>query len=94
MNLTIIPIDGAVYIDGVSYSNLNLDVVPSNIHALQWKTDKGWIEFVDDENGVKPQNQQIIELPQWALDCVEIWQNYTPPVPELENPIPTTTIGE
>jgi hypothetical protein len=66
MNLTIIPIDGAVYVDGYSYSALDLSFAPDDVHALQWKNDKGWIEFKDLDDGTKPQNQPITELPEWA----------------------------
>ena len=73
MNIAIIPIDGAVYIDGVSYSGLPI-VAPEGIHALQWKTTKGWIEFVDSDDGVKPQNESITDLPEWATAAMVKWQ--------------------
>lgn len=73
MNLSIIPIDGAVYVDSVSYSGLQI-TAPEDVHALQWKATKGWIEFVDSDEGVKPQNERITELPEWALAAVAKWQ--------------------
>jgi hypothetical protein len=73
MNLTIIPIDGAVYVDGYSYSQLDLSFVPNDVHALQWENDKGWIEFSDNDDGTKPQNQAIPELPAWANACKVKW---------------------
>lgn len=73
MNLTIIPIDGAVYVDGESYSGLDLSAAPTDVHALQWKNDKGWIEFNDSADGTKPQNQSITELPAWANACKAKW---------------------
>lgn len=73
MKLSIIPIDGAVYKDGNCYSRLDLSFVPSDVHALQWKDTKGWIEFVDNDDGTKPQNQTITELPNWANTCVTKW---------------------
>lgn len=72
MNLTIVPIDGAIYVDGVSISGLTFDA-PQDVHALQWKAIKGWLEFVDSEDGTKPQNQAITQLPQWALDAKTKW---------------------
>lgn len=72
MNLTIIPVDGAVYVDGQSFSGLSFSA-PQDVHALQWKSTKGWIEFVDADDGTKPQNQAISELPQWALDAKAKW---------------------
>jgi len=73
MNLTIIPIDGAVYVDGYSFSGLDLAAAPADVHALQWKNDKGWVEFKDLDNGTKPQNQAITELPSWANTCKAKW---------------------
>lgn len=70
MKLTIIKVDGAVYKDEKSYSNLSLPTVPSDVHALQWNTDKGHIEFVDN---VKP-NEEITELPSWANNALTAWQ--------------------
>ena len=72
MNLTIIPVDGAVYVDGQSISGLSFSA-PLDVHALQWKATKGWIEFLDSDEGTKPQNQAIAELPQWALDAKAKW---------------------
>jgi len=91
MNLVIIPIDGAVYIDGVCRSELDLSAAPANVHALQWKNDKGWIEFKDLDDGTKPQNQAITELPEWATNCVQVWQNWTPPVVDAPT-IPVTIV--
>lgn len=73
MNLTIIPIDGAVYVDGFSYSGLDLAAAPADVHALQWKNNKGWIEFKDNDDGTKSQNQTITELPAWANICKAKW---------------------
>jgi len=73
MKLTIIRADGAVYKDGVSYSGLDLAAVPADVHALQWKDTKGWIEFVDSDNGTKPQNETITALPAWANTAMTKW---------------------
>lgn len=70
MKLTIIKDDKAVYIDGFSYSNLNLNI-PNEIHALQWENNTGWIEFA----GHSKPNEKITTLPAWADDCVTEWQN-------------------
>lgn len=72
MNLTIIIADGAVYVDGYSFSGLIFSA-PANVHALQWKGTKGWIEFIDNDDGTKPENQAIIELPSWAADAKAKW---------------------
>ena len=84
MKLTIIIEDNAVYVDGVmkAYAPLPLDLsncgIPDNVHALQWKENAGWIEFNDNLDGSKPENEPITVLPQWANNCVEIWNNWTP----------------
>ena len=71
MKVTIIPIDGAVYKDSLCYSNLDLSQcgIPDDIHALQWFNTEGWIEFKSDIP-----NEKITELPQWALNCLDVWQ--------------------
>jgi len=73
MNVSIIPIDGAVYVDGFSFSGLSF-AVPEDVHALQWRSSKGWIEFIDSDEGFKPQNEAITELPAWAVAAVAKWQ--------------------
>ena len=70
MKLTIIKNDGAVYKDSVSYDNLSLPTIPSDVHALQWNESIGHIEFVDNVKG----NETITELPSWANDALTAWQ--------------------
>jgi hypothetical protein len=70
MKLTIIKNDGAVYKDSVSYADLSLPTIPSDVHALQWNGSTGHIEFV---NNVKA-NETITELPSWANDALTAWQ--------------------
>ena len=68
MRLTIIPSDFAVYIGGVPYAPLNMSSVPTNVHALQWFDTSGWIEYTNAPN------ENITELPSWAITCVEEWE--------------------
>jgi hypothetical protein len=68
MRLTIVPSDFAVYVGGVPYAPLDTSSVPVNVHALQWFDTSGWIEYVDAPN------EQITELPLWAVACVEEWE--------------------
>jgi hypothetical protein len=77
--VTIITYDNAVYLDLFVYTDLDLSTcgIPANIHALQWNTNSGWIEYTDGTH-----NQDITELPQWALNCVDVWEaryNANPP---------------
>jgi hypothetical protein len=75
MNLTIINEDGAVYVDGIALARLDLSTtgIPTNVHALQWKTNLGWIEFKENPDFTKDQNQVINELPDWANNCVTVY---------------------
>ena len=70
MKLTIIPSDGAVYKDGISYSGLDLSSAPTGVHALQWYGTEGEIEF---SGRPKPQNEIISELPTWATTAMTKW---------------------
>lgn len=85
MKLTIIPSDGTVQKDGESYKELNLTAcnIPSDVHALQWYGDSGEIEYIDH---TLP-NETINVLPQWATDCVAVWDNKDY---EEKNPPPPT----
>ena len=74
MKITIIPIDGAVYKDGFSFSGLDLSFMDASIHALQWFDTKGWIEFKVDEDFNKPVNQNITSLPEWVEQCLLKWE--------------------
>lgn len=79
MKLTIIPSDGAVYENGVSYIGLSWEGTPANVHALQWDNGTGWIEFNDGTP-----NEDITVLPQWALNAEAAWDaaaNPPPPPP-------------
>ena len=76
MLLTIIPSDGAVYEDGLCYAPLTWDGTPSNVHALQWQTSSGWIEFNDGTP-----NEDITVLPQWADNAMAAWTIANTPVP-------------
>jgi hypothetical protein len=72
MNLTIIAEDKAVYLDGGVLTELDFSnsEMPNNVHSLQWKSNVGWIQFVDGSN------IEIINfLPNWANSCVDIFNN-------------------
>jgi len=75
MKLTIIPQDGSVYKDGLAFHGLDLSSVPANVHALQWDTSSGWIEFVNESEFRKPANEPIDSLPSWAAGALEAWQH-------------------
>ena len=77
MKMTIISSDNTVYVDGVAKMELDLTTcgIPSDVHALQWFDVKGWIEFNDDGDPFtpRPPNEIIESLPQWALNCYDVW---------------------
>jgi hypothetical protein len=77
MNLTIINEDNAVYVDGLALARLDLSNtgIPTNVHALQWKVNLGWIEFKDNSDFTKPANEVINTLPDWANNCVTVFNN-------------------
>lgn len=72
MLLTIVPIDGTVGVDKKFIINLDLADcnIPNNIHALQWYENEGELEFVDNPDRTKPQNQIIYEIPLWADNAI------------------------
>ncbi len=88
MRITIIPEDGAVYKDGVSFSGLDLGAIPAGVRAVQWYETHGEVEYfpvVQGGESAVPQNQIINEITQFqpALDA---WQAAydaanTPPSP-------------
>lgn len=71
MRLVILPEDSSVNKDGIGYSGMDLGScnIPSNIHALQWLDNSGWLEFKDPVP-----NQDINELPAWASACLAVWE--------------------
>jgi len=71
MRLTIINETSSVGKDGVFYNDLDLTLcnIPSNVWALQWNQSSGHIEF-----DTPIPNEDIITLPNWANDCVAVWE--------------------
>jgi len=69
--LTIIVDDRAVYRDQEAYVNLDISScgIPEDVHALQWMTDSGWIEYRDTRL-----NLDITQLPDWAVACIAVWE--------------------
>ena len=73
MKLTIVPDDSMVYIDNEPVGKVNLSFMPENVHAFQWKTNIGWVEYRENDDGTKPANQVVTELPDWANLAVTAW---------------------
>lgn len=80
--VTIIPSDGAVYLDTYVYIDLDLSDcgIPEDVHALQWLNNSGHIEYKSEW----VHNEPITELPDWAIKCMAKWEqafNINPPPP-------------
>ena len=68
--LTVIPADSTVYRDqGVSECDLSQAGIPNNVHALQWNDGIGQIELITTDPNI-----HITELPEWALKCIDLWE--------------------
>lgn len=79
IKLTVIPSDKTIYVDGTALFDFDLSFVPENIHALQWGNNSGWIECKDEPNEV------LEDLPDWAMQCVSLWQTK---LDAIHNPAP------
>jgi hypothetical protein len=79
MKLTIIPVDKSVGKDGKFYLKLDLSScgIPTEVHALQWQDNLGWIEYESE----LVQNEPITELPAWANACLNKWTEADTPFP-------------
>lgn len=77
MRLTIIPSDSQVGVNNNFIAGLDLSTcnIPANIHALQWYEFEGELEFVDNKDRTKPQNEVITKLPDWVDSCVIVYNN-------------------
>ena len=65
MLLTIVKPDNLTLIDQYPQNFDLLNYVPGNLHALQWKNNKGHIEYTNLHN------EEISELPDWADPIVQ-----------------------
>lgn len=78
MKLTIIPSDGTVYVDYVSYNNIDLSWIPpidgKTIHAVQWDSDaeEGEVEFVGPHQNLKI-NSLLVENVCSFERAIEQW---------------------
>ena len=86
MRLVIVTQTASVGKDEVFFEELDLSScgVPVNVWALQWYDTYGHIEFM----GTAP-NEAISALPDWANNCLAVWQiayeeSLNPPPPTAE----------
>jgi hypothetical protein len=73
MKISIIPSDKTVVVDGRGFKISDVSFIDPSIHAIQWKDTKGHIEFVEDENGLKPLNQSIDDFSPYQ-PAFDQWQ--------------------
>lgn len=70
----VILLEGKVRKGDITYiCDLSNCGLPNDFWALQWeefKPNEGHIEFISPLT----ENQQITELPQWAINCLDKWQ--------------------
>lgn len=86
MRLTIVTETSSVGKDELFFNGLDLSScgVPLDVWALQWYDTYGHIEFI----GTAP-NEPISALPDWANNCLAVWQiiyeeSLNPPPPTAE----------
>lgn len=72
MRVTILPADGFVSIDGEGYTNIDLSIINSDIHAIQWYDTEGEIER-KDSRGRMISNEQITSIEQFQ-PVLDLWQ--------------------
>ena len=72
--LTIVPEDGMISIDGLSYFELSMTGVPKDIHALQWYGKGGETEYKADDYGDSKPNIRIDDLPKWTQKSIGVWE--------------------
>lgn len=76
MRLSIIADDKTVCISGVCYGGLDLNLLPTNIHAVQWYETFGEIEFksvLENNQIIKPQNEVITDIAPFMF-VEPLWQ--------------------
>ena len=62
MQVTIIPSDSVVVIDGLVFNDIDMTSVDSSVHAVQWYGDSGEIEFKDPTTKKMVENATIDNL--------------------------------
>lgn len=87
-NLIISSVANSVLYNGFSLINLSLPI-PTGIKSLYWDSSesKGWIENLDSD-GNYIGNTDITALPDWANQCLTIYENNIPIQP-TPKPAPT-----
>ena len=73
MRLTIVPISGTVSKNGISYNDLDLSFMPSNVHAVQWYDTFGEVEVKDVITNKMIANEPITDITIYN-DAITLWE--------------------
>lgn len=90
MRITIIPADTWVSINNEGYNKVDVSSLSSNIHAIQWFDDHGWIE-IKNSDGLVVQNEEITSI-DWLQPVIDSWKaiDYAHKNPTPVDPVPPT----
>ena len=73
MRLTIVPVDGAVSVDGKGFGGLDLPFMDASVHAVQWYETHGEIERKDPITGRMVANEVITSIDAFQ-PVIDVWQ--------------------
>ena len=73
MRLTIIPVDGAVRVDGKGFGGLDLSFMDASVHAVQWYETHGEVEVKDPVTGRMVANEVITSIDAFQ-PVLDVWQ--------------------
>lgn len=73
MRVTIIPIDGAVSVDGKGFGGLDLSFMDASVHAVQWYETHGEIEVKDPITGRMVANEVITSIDAFQ-PAIDVWE--------------------
>jgi len=73
MRLIIVPIDGAVSVDGKGFGGLDLLFMDASVHAVQWYETHGEIERKDPVTGRMIANEVITSIDAFQ-PVLDAWQ--------------------
>ena len=73
MRLIIVPVDGAVSVDGKGFGGLDLSFMEASVHAVQWYETHGEIERKDPITGRMVANEVITSIDAFQ-PAIDVWQ--------------------
>ena len=73
MRLIIVPVDGAVSVDGKGFGGLDLSFMEASVHAVQWYETHGEIERKDPVTGRMVANEVITSIDAFQ-PVIDVWQ--------------------